>query len=26
VKGPDGKVNELVLRQAGREMPAKRRK
>ena len=22
----DGKVNELVLRQAGREMPAKRRK
>lgn len=26
VKGADGKVNELVLRQAGREMPAKRRK
>lgn len=26
VKGSDGKVNELVLRQGGREMPAKRRK
>lgn len=26
VKGADGKVNELVLRQGGREMPAKRRK
>ena len=26
VRGPTGKVNELVLRQGGREMPAKRRK
>lgn len=26
VKGADGRVNELVLRQGGREMPAKRRK
>ncbi len=26
VKGSDGKVNELVLRQGGREMPAKRRR
>ncbi|MBK6407127.1 MAG: serine hydrolase [Holophagales bacterium] len=26
VKGADGKVNELVLRQGGREMPAKRRR
>ena len=25
VKGPDGKVGQLVLRQGGREMPAKRR-